>query len=329
MNVAISEPVAAGACTTSRASRFPLGKTFAFTVFDDTDNSTVENVGPVYRLIEELGLRTTKSVWPLSNVGCGRFLRTAILQDSDYLAFVRQLRGQGFEISLHGVCNHHATRDVVWVGMQEFSRLIGEYPRSYSNHSFNRENIYWGAERFTRTVPKLCYKAAALARRAKVGKFEGQMPGSAHFWGDICRQYIKYVRNFVFDEINLDRVNPTLPFHDPRKPFVNYWFSSSLGASVSSFCKTVSEANQDRLESEHGMCIIYTHFSKGFCDAGVLNPRFESLLRRLAAKNGWFVTVSELLDFLLTTRQQATVPPAELAAMERRWLLCKLWHGSW
>ncbi len=327
MNVAISQRATACARTSSRTSGFPQGKTFAFTVFDDTDNSTVENVGPVYRLLSEVGLRTTKSVWPLGNVSWGRFLWTATLQDSDYLAFVLQLHRQGFEISLHGVCNHDATRDVVWAGLQEFAHLIGEYPRSYSNHSLNRENIYWGAERLTRTVPKLCYKVVALAGCAKGRKFEGHTVSSPHFWGDICRQYIKYVRNLVFDEINLNRVNPTLPFHDPSKPFVNYWFSSSLGADVASFCKLVSEANQDRLESEKGVCIIYTHFSKGFCDGGVLNRRFEYLVRRLAAKGGWFVPVSELLDFLLTRRSDAIIPPAELAAMERRWILWKLRSG--
>ena len=44
---------------------WPGGKSFAFTVFDDTDRATVENVGPVYRFLAELGFLTTKSVWPI------------------------------------------------------------------------------------------------------------------------------------------------------------------------------------------------------------------------------------------------------------------------
>jgi hypothetical protein len=53
-------------------NRFPNNKKFAFTILDDTDLSTAENVGPVYRLLAELGMRTTKSVWPLASVRGGR-----------------------------------------------------------------------------------------------------------------------------------------------------------------------------------------------------------------------------------------------------------------
>ena len=49
------------------APRFPDGRQFAFTIIDDTDVATVENVAPMYALLERLGMRTTKTVWP---VGC-------------------------------------------------------------------------------------------------------------------------------------------------------------------------------------------------------------------------------------------------------------------
>ena len=42
---------------------WPDGKAFAFTIFDDTDFATVEKVGPVYSLLADCGLRTTKSCW--------------------------------------------------------------------------------------------------------------------------------------------------------------------------------------------------------------------------------------------------------------------------
>ncbi len=50
---------------TTRIS-WPEGKTFAFTIFDDTDRSTVENTKPVYDFLKANGLRTTKSVWPIA-----------------------------------------------------------------------------------------------------------------------------------------------------------------------------------------------------------------------------------------------------------------------
>ena len=58
-----------------RRVRWPEGKDFAFTVFDDTDHSTLENAHPVYDLLGDLGFATTKSVWtfpPAQGVPPGR-----------------------------------------------------------------------------------------------------------------------------------------------------------------------------------------------------------------------------------------------------------------
>jgi hypothetical protein len=135
----------------------------------------------------------------------------------------------------------------------------------------------------------------------------------------LCREKVDYVRNFVFNEINLDRVNPTMPYHDRARPFVNHWFSSSRGGNANSFCETLCEANQDRLEAEGGVCIMYAHFACGFSTNGTVNTRVERLLRRLAARDGWFVPVSMLLDFLREVRQTKVISAAELYSMEQRW----------
>ncbi len=48
---------------------WPGGHKFAFSIFDDTDWATVENVKPVYDLLADLGMRTTKSVWMFRGEG--------------------------------------------------------------------------------------------------------------------------------------------------------------------------------------------------------------------------------------------------------------------
>jgi len=48
--------------------RWPEGKKFAFTVFDDTDLSTLGNVREIYSFLMDHGFRTTKSVWPIQVV---------------------------------------------------------------------------------------------------------------------------------------------------------------------------------------------------------------------------------------------------------------------
>lgn len=306
-------------------TRFPQRKQFAFSVFDDTDGSTRENIEPVYHLLEELDMRITKSVWPLGPVPGARIGGTT-LENRHYLDFILRLQERGFEIALHNVQNSDATRDVIEKGFGRFQDLIGQSPRIHCNHSMNRDNIYWGATRFKTASVRLAYNIATRCSRLK--HFQGDVEESPYFWGDLCKARIAYVRNFVFDEINLDRINPTLPYHDPDKRFVNFWFSSSEGGTVNSFCKTVSEANQDRLASEGGVCIMYAHFAKGFSNGGRVDPNFERLMRRLRKMNGWFVPVSELLDHLRAGRTDSAIPAGELARMERKWFFSKLAKGT-
>ncbi|HWH60036.1 MAG TPA: hypothetical protein VN682_20580 [Terriglobales bacterium] len=301
-----------------RMTAFPDNKRFAFSIFDDTDLSTVENVGPVYKLLDEIGIRTTKSVWPLASSSNGRF-GGASLQDPDYLKFVLGLKESGFEIALHNVRNMCSTREQVQAGLEEFRRLLGFYPRVHANHSHNRENIYWGPARFSR-IARL-YRAMTMFRRLS---FEGHIQESKYFWGDLCRAHFDYVRNFVFREINLNRVNPTMPYHDPERPFVNAWFSSSDGHDVQAFCELLREVNQDRLEEEQGVCIVYTHFACGFVSMGAVHPRVDFLLRRLARKDGWFTPVSTLLDFLRKRPLVKVISITERSALERRWLSDRL-----
>ena len=306
-------------------TRFPNNKRFAFSVFDDTDRSTTQNVEPVYRLLAELGIFTTKSVWPLSNAVKAR-IDGSTLEERNYLDFVLRLKAQGFEIGLHNVRNHDATREVVYQGLEEFNKLIGHYPSVHCNHDRNRENLYWGPRRFQTPSIRVAYNVAT--RFTYNHSFEGEVESSPYFWGDLCKERISYVRNFVFNEINLDRINPTLPYHDPGKPFVNFWFSSSDGGTVDSYCSVLDERNQDQLDAEGGVCIMYTHFAKGFCEGGKLHSKFVQLMRRMAKKNGWFVPITALLDHLRETQDTSAIPKTELARMERRWFLSKLRYGT-
>ncbi len=91
---------------------FPAGRRFAFTIMDDTDVATVANVTPMYRLLEDLGFRTTKTVWP---VGCPEgspdFGTSETLEDPDYLEFILDLQRRGFEIAYHGATMESSTRE--------------------------------------------------------------------------------------------------------------------------------------------------------------------------------------------------------------------------
>src|SRR5579859_5667634 len=61
------------ACTRKRANQSSMGapshvtwpneRQFAFTIVDDTDSATIQNVKPVYDLLTDLQMRTTKTAW--------------------------------------------------------------------------------------------------------------------------------------------------------------------------------------------------------------------------------------------------------------------------
>jgi hypothetical protein len=308
------------------AVQWPDGKTFAFTVVDDTDRATLRRVAPVYALLDELGLRTTKTVWPLAFTAPAR-LGGDTLEDAPYRAWVLGLQERGFEIASHGATDHSSARADVGRALDRFRDVLGRDPRIHVNHYGQREGIYWGEARLD-GVPRAIYRVAQRASR-RADRYLGHVEGSPYFWGDLCRERIDYVRNFVFRDIDTGARDPIMPYHDPRRPYVRYWFSSSEGPDVASFCELLSERSQDRLAERGGVCIVYTHFAQGFAEDGQPDRRFAALMRRLASLPGWFVPASTLLDFL-RTRPDWTPngDPRVLARMQRGWLASKLLHGS-
>ena len=127
---------------------FPGGKRFCFSIFDDTDDATVENVKPVYDYLYDCGLRTTKTVWPMDcPEGSRVFFAGETLQDKPYCNFVHELVSRGFELALHGATMESSTRERTMRGLEFLQREFGLSPRLHCNHAFNRDNLYWGLER--------------------------------------------------------------------------------------------------------------------------------------------------------------------------------------
>jgi hypothetical protein len=303
---------------------WPHEKRFAFTVFDDTDSQTRANGEPVYNLLCELGFRTTKSVWPSAPVGTPSD-PGATCADPDYRAWVQSLAKLGFEVGYHMATSHTSPREFTIAALDQFKAYFGGYPRSMANHYFSGEDIYFGDARLSGA-----YRAAynLLTRNQNRGRFRGHIEGDPLFWGDVCRERIWYVRNFVFRDINTLAACPEMPYHDPDRPYVNRWFASTEGATISSFLESVTEANLDRLEADGGCCIMYTHFGLGFCQEGVLDPRFVELMQRLSRRKGWFVPVSTLLDYMESQRGPRVLTDSARRRLERKWLWHKIRFGT-
>jgi len=302
---------------------WPDGKAFAFTIFDDTDYATMDNVPEVYAFLADLGFRTTKSVWPIE-AAAPVLSRGATCEDEEYVAWLRDLQARGFELGYHLASYASSRRGDTIRALDRFKQLFGGYPRAMSNHSGCIENIYWGDARIS-GMNRLSFNVLTALRYHN--RYQGHVEGSDYFWGDVCRERIEYVRNFIFPDTNTLKAVPFMPYRDASRPYVNYWFAASDGAEKRAFAACISEANQERLEEEGGACLMYANLACGFYAGGQLDERFERLMRRLSRRNGWFVPVSTLLDYLRQQNGDHVITKDERHELEKQWLHHRLRVG--
>jgi len=310
----------------SPSLRLPDGHTFAFSIFDDCDNSTIENTKPFYDLLCRLGMRTTKTVWALDSVDVHPNWRSSTtLENTAYRDFALSLHQDGFEIASHGASPMSSQREKIERALDVFQATFGHPPRAHANHGSNRENLYWYAQRFRSASLRTLY-ALVIARRRL--RSEGHLPNSPYFWGDLCLRSIHYVRGFTFPVLNLRSVHPNMLYHDPATPFVRYWFSGSHAPNVLSFNELLNEGNQRALELHGGISIVATHVAAGFVQHGQVNRETVRLLEQLATRGGWFVPVSTLLDHLRGVGLGSPIGELARRAIELRWLRHAMCRGA-
>jgi hypothetical protein len=283
----------------------------------------LETTRLVYSFLADLGFRTSIGVWPLdvrreTNSG------GQTCANPSYRNFLQDLGQRGFEIAFHNAAPHSSTREEVIESLDLFQRYFGGDPRCMANH-YNTDAIYWGEARIS-GWRRAIYNLSTAGR--KRGKYFGHVQDHPSFWGDVCRDRIQYCRNFVYADINTLYKCPWMPYSDPLRPYVRYWYSASEGANFASFMNTLRDEHLGRLEAEGGACIMYTHFGHGFVQNGKLDDGFRRIMERLAMRNAWFVPVSDLLDFLMQTKGPTVLDSNIRRRVEIRWLMEKLFRGS-
>src|SRR5262252_3835128 len=93
----------------ARPVRWPAGRTFAFSIFDDPDGQTAADGRVVYGFLADLGFRTTRGVWP------GRVRRAPnsggeTCDSLEYRRHTLELQHAGFEIGFHNTTRHSSSR---------------------------------------------------------------------------------------------------------------------------------------------------------------------------------------------------------------------------
>jgi len=293
--IAVTIVVAGAALTnpTPRRIKFPGGKQFAFTIVDDTDLATLERIQPVYAVLSKYGIRSTKTVWTLESNSTNLDTNHGdTLTNPDYRAFIKSLKDRGFEIALHGVRGGTSPRADIVRGLEEFKQDLGFDPTMQVNHALNQDNLYWGSNRYS--LGPYRWTVGHLM----TGVSSGEDPASPYFWGDLAKERIRYVRQFTFTEVNLLRINPSMPYRRADTPYVNFWFQTSNGANLDAFSQLLAHKKLDQLEREGGVCLVYSHLGAGsFTKPGGLD-QFEDRIKDVASRNGWFAPASEILDYL-------------------------------
>lgn len=308
------------------AIEWPGGKRFAFSIFDDTDLMTMERGRPVYDAFDRAGMRITKSVWPVAAAG-PQLVGGSTCADPDYLDWVVSLQAAGHEIGFHNASDHSSTRSETIEALDRFEQMFGHAPRVGADHAGNREALYWGTKRVSGLWAP-AYAAAQKVMRPDRPPFSGEEPTSEFFWGDVCRDRIDYWRNFCFDEVDLTRVSPVMPYHDPRRPYVNYWYSSTDASNPDRFFRCLGADRLDALERNGGVCIMYTHLGHGMAPDGQLDPRFEPALEELTGRSVWIAPVSQVLDHLREVGRSGVITGGQRARLEAAWILDRARHSS-
>ena len=303
---------------------WPDSHRFAFTIFDDPDGRSLEVARSVYSFLADLGFRTSIGVWPLDiRREVNSYGETCA--NPDYRHFMQELQRNGFEIGFHNAAPHSSNREEVIESLDLFRSYFGGDPSTMSNHKYNADAMYWGPARIS-GWRRHFYNLATLGHQQK--RFFGHVKGHPSFWGDVCKNRIQYCRNFVGADINTLRLCPWMPYFDSLRPYINHWYAGSEGGHAGAFLHTLQDQHQDRLEAEGGACIMYTHFAHGFVEKGKLTAEFQRVMRRLAARDGWFVPVCALLDFLMKTTGPTVLNDEMRRRLESRWLMEKMFRGT-
>jgi len=267
-----------------------------FCITDDTDAATLDGVRLVYDLLASIGLKASKTVWAFTPAEpCGvpalpdSMLRGITLEDRDYLAYCEGLAERGFEICLHGASAGNNRRERTARALSFVAKRF-DRPGTYICHSKNAENIYWHEKVAPRGPARWMLGLASRYRCS------GENPSSPYFWGDLCLEHVGHIRLFRTRNVNTLAENPSMPYHDPEKPFVRSWF----GATKRSFHDCTSPAAIARLRAEHGLCVLYQYMHR-YADVanGRVQPQFrEDAERLMAAGDIWVETTSRVMDRL-------------------------------
>jgi hypothetical protein len=265
---------------------------FAFLVIDDTDCARLPEIKEIYDILYDNGMRTNKTVWVYPPRDEPKNFGSSLVE-VDYARWIKKLQRQGFEIGLHNVGSGDFSREEIIEGLKIYEKVLGSRPAIHVNHSYNNDNIYSGERRFSPFFGRIL-----KTLYPNYQGFEGCRPGSNCFWGDIHKELIKYSRNVELPGLNIGDYFDSVPFiYKNKKEYSNFWYPATFAPNPLIWEKVVTEKSIENLKRKRGAAIVYTHFGYYHLRDGRLDGAFRSSIERLGSENGWYVTLSDFLDY--------------------------------
>lgn len=252
----------------------------AITITDDPDNGDFCAFKTMYDFMMDIEFPVTRAMWVYKNIeptGTPHLeisFKAPLLTEPECLHYCKKLSEHGFEICLHGASCGNNDRLHTTSALTFLKNEIGESP-VYICHSKNAENLYWDAKTAN------SHLEMRLLQLYTKNRCFGDIADSNYFWGDICRENIKYIRMYRTRSFNTLAFNPSMPYHDFSKPFVNYWFSATKGHIPHLF----TGDNIDQLCQEEGVSILYQYLHKYVNENLVIHPEVKKSLQRVASDN--------------------------------------------
>jgi hypothetical protein len=119
----------------------------------------------------------------------------------------------------------------------------------------------------------------------------------------------------------LNRITRHIPYRIAATPAVRGWFPSCDADNVEEFLELLKPHNQETLEKTNGLCILSTHFGKGFIRNGRVRDDVARTLESLSKRPGWFVPLTPLLDHLGEQRGVTSLTGRQLFRLEGLWFV--------
>jgi len=168
----------------------------------------VENIKPIYDLLETLGFRTSKTAWMKKCVGRSKnFYRSQTMEEPEYAEYVHSLKKR----DSRSVSTAPRWNRVLGINFGCPGKIQGTFrgiPEDSLQPCRKQGQPLLGSGTVQHAGIPSCLQIDPFFESTLLS---GQDPESDFFWGDACRNHIKYMRNFCYDEVNVLKINPSMP----------------------------------------------------------------------------------------------------------------------